>query len=262
MEQIKRSHHVIYALFCAFYVLHLLRNDCCKPCVHQTSFSLSNIDSSTVLYMSMHYRPRVAQTNLSPLAFRSTSMGHLAILLLLSGQVEINPGPSSAQEYPCAVCCDEVCENDHAILCDVCNQWCHITCVGISSQSYQRLVNRSKSFAWSCFLCGSMNIMPSVSLQGSDLSDDNMFSLLRDLDEDTDVSNTRSNIPLTSTPAGSPDGTKSPPKPCFSSPRPSRPTKNRRKIFKVIWLLTATVSRGAQKERTSKRPLHTMYQIS
>ena len=73
---------------------------------------------SSCLYVNYN-RPKVVQTN--SLTFRSTSLGHLAILLLLSGQVETNPCHSAVQEYPCAVCGYEVHENDHAILCDSCN---------------------------------------------------------------------------------------------------------------------------------------------
>nr|XP_054774593.1 uncharacterized protein LOC129282754 [Lytechinus pictus] len=166
------------------------------------------------------------------LTFRSTSLGHLAVLLLLSGQVEMNPGPS-VQKYPCAMCSNDVQENDHAILCDICNHWCHISCVGISLQSYQHLANTSKSFAWNCIKCGSTNVAVNTSLDTSDFSNENVFSPLHDLDEDLADATAPQ---LTSTPIRSPAGTRRIP-PDLHSPiqRPLHPRK-RQKVFKVMAL--------------------------
>ena len=101
------------------------------------------------------------------------------------------------------------------------NYWCHSSCVGISSHSYQHLLAKSRSFAWNCFRCGSTNVTLNTSLQGSDHSDANIFSPLYDLDQDSvEATNTRSNFPLTSIPVGSPDGVTTHPEPCFSTQRP------------------------------------------
>ncbi|XP_063965797.1 uncharacterized protein LOC135156714 [Lytechinus pictus] len=54
----------------------------------------------------------------------------------------------------------------------------------ISLQSYQQLANTSKSFAWNCIKCGSTNVAVNTSLDTSELSNENVFSTLQDLDED------------------------------------------------------------------------------
>ena len=90
--------------------------------------------------------------SVSKLDFRSASLGHLTILLLLGGQVEMNPGPSthetSQQVFPCVIYAVQ--EDDPAIVCDDCGYWCHISCLGISSHSFKHLSTKSRSFAWNC----------------------------------------------------------------------------------------------------------------
>lgn len=55
-------------------------------------------------------RNAIFLSKLCSLDFRSTYLSHLTILLLLSGQVENNPGPSTGapETFPCAICGEEV----------------------------------------------------------------------------------------------------------------------------------------------------------
>ncbi|XP_011675592.2 uncharacterized protein LOC105443737 [Strongylocentrotus purpuratus] len=156
----------------------------------------------------------------------STSLSHLTILLLLSGQVETNPGPSTSapETFPCAICGDEVRDNDPALLCDHCDCWCHISCVGISPDSYDILTKKSRSFAWVCCQCSSTNIGSSSSLQGLNLSQTNRFSPLHHDSSNEEI--LPSINPLTSTPTSSPGGCR--------QPRFHPPSRNRKKAFKVM----------------------------
>ena len=52
------------------------------------------------------------------------------------------------QEYPCRVCRDEVTNEDSSIQCDLCDQWSHIDCIGISIRKYEKL--KSDSSPWYC----------------------------------------------------------------------------------------------------------------
>ena len=56
-----------------------------------------------------------------------------------SGDVHPNPGPRHAGPpiYPCGTCHRPVKNRDKAIICDECNLWHHINCVGISPPTYQ-----------------------------------------------------------------------------------------------------------------------------
>ena len=55
------------------------------------------------------------------------------------------------QEYPCRVCKDEVANEDSSIQCDLCDQWNHIDCIGISIRKYEKL--KSDSSPWYCPIC-------------------------------------------------------------------------------------------------------------
>ena len=54
-------------------------------------------------------------------------------MLLLSGDIHLNPGPVL---YPCRVCCKSVGNDQRGLLCDLCGLWCHIECVNVSVVEY------------------------------------------------------------------------------------------------------------------------------
>ena len=127
--------------------------------------------------------------------FSSKNMSHLMLILLLGGQVETNPGPQ-ASDYPCGVCQDEVDNDAQALLCDKCNFWCHISCVGLSENHYNLLMNTSDSFTWVCYRCGCPNF--DSSLYGTrSIEISNPFSTLHDSIGDESM---YADLPKTSTP--------------------------------------------------------------
>ena len=71
------------------------------------------------------------------------------LILLLSGDIEINPGPSF--KYPCGRCERPVKSNQKGIQCDLCDKWYHVNCEHISSESYHLLANNTDE--WFCGLC-------------------------------------------------------------------------------------------------------------
>ncbi len=77
------------------------------------------------------------------------SMVFVICLLLLCGDIEINPGPI---KHPCSVCDKSVRVNQRALLCDSCLLWCHCNCSCISKVQYQ-LFQGSASFDWICPRC-------------------------------------------------------------------------------------------------------------
>ena len=76
-----------------------------------------------------HATPRFILKHCKPTAFCS-------ILLLLSGDVKLNPGPVT---FPCGDCGRAVASNHRGICCDTCNQWFHIRCANITPQDYSAL---------------------------------------------------------------------------------------------------------------------------
>ena len=65
-------------------------------------------------------------------------------LLLLAGDVEVNPGPKAGVRHPCGVCSKAVRSNQKAILCEVCYCWLHVRCIGMSlnTQTSKILMSR------------------------------------------------------------------------------------------------------------------------
>ena len=73
----------------------------------------------------------------------------LFLLLVLSGDIHSNPGPSS---YPCAVCGASVTDEHEALECDNCHLWTHCFCCEVSTEEYRQLEHLS-SFNWICPVC-------------------------------------------------------------------------------------------------------------
>ena len=73
------------------------------------------------------------------------------IMLLLSGDVEVNPGPET--KWPCGICQYPVTQD--GVACDSCELWHHKSCISLCSDDFQ-LLKRS-NVAWKCCKCDSIN---------------------------------------------------------------------------------------------------------
>ena len=74
--------------------------------------------------------------------------------LMLSGDIEINPGPVNEPMYPCAVCQLGVNWSHQAVACDVCDVWVHKSCASMDSTTYADIANHE----WKCYGCRSTNV--------------------------------------------------------------------------------------------------------
>ena len=70
-------------------------------------------------------------------------------LLLLAGDVELNPGPV---RFPCTVCQKPVKCNQRGIQCSICDNWTHAKCGSVSIEEYVRLGEREDD-PWVCPSC-------------------------------------------------------------------------------------------------------------
>ena len=70
-------------------------------------------------------------------------------LVLLAGDVSVNPGPF---RDPCGVCSKGCRKNQKAIQCDDCEVWFHAKCTGVTNGEYANL-SSSLSSSWSCMKC-------------------------------------------------------------------------------------------------------------
>ena len=71
-------------------------------------------------------------------------------LILLSGDVECNPGPV---RHPCTECCKSVRSNQQGIYCDWCERWTHAACCSVSSKEYNHLSSQGEDHEWICPTC-------------------------------------------------------------------------------------------------------------
>ena len=94
------------------------------------------------------------------------------LLLMLSGQVELNPGLYTPK-FPCQICSKAVKWGQRALACDNCDQWCHTECMTMTSEEYHHLADTS--VIWLCKICHAPNLS---NLYGSITVTDNSFSSL------------------------------------------------------------------------------------
>ena len=77
---------------------------------------------------------------------------HIILSLLLSGQVEPNPGPGRPPKYPCGECHKAV-RWGRSIACDRCDQWFHKECLDMKTVNFEA----NKELSWSCCNCAFSN---------------------------------------------------------------------------------------------------------
>ena len=77
-------------------------------------------------------------------------------LILLSGDIEINPGPV---RYPCTSCKKSVTKNQKGTSCNCCGLWSHKKCENLTDQQYKLLLNTPKNeYYYICNSCQIKNI--------------------------------------------------------------------------------------------------------
>ena len=84
----------------------------------------------------------------------ATGRQHVLMLLLLCGDVQLNPGPKPCSVYPCGYCELNVTWSQRAICCDNCSIWYHKSCHEMPSSLYANIENEH----WVCGKCASTNV--------------------------------------------------------------------------------------------------------
>ena len=135
----------LLAVLCAYFLVARVS----PPSLSPTSEPFCNI----------RLAPEVTAVSLQELVCSNWKPGHLflrptgsrpslfsSILLLIAGDVQVNPGPA---KHPCASCSKPVKSNQRGIFCEVCYQWYHTKCVNMCTSEYQRLSDEG----WCCHRC-------------------------------------------------------------------------------------------------------------
>ena len=107
------------------------------------------------------------------------------VILLLSGDVQLNPGPPTrTPKYPCGVCSKNVNSIHKEMECEDCLTWYHIKCVNIGDNIYQVHMHHN-SYTWVWPKCGLPKFTNSSLFTTITVS--NSFQLLADLPNDSSI---------------------------------------------------------------------------
>ena len=143
-------------------------------------------DTPTLLNQKLSKFSLLSSSGLSPKS-RNTIFGKkfppknhetanfINFLLLLSGNIESNPGPRNIR-FPCGICHKPCTWRQASVACDNCNTWYHKSCMNMNSLNFNSLRNIS----WYCYPCGLPNFS-SVFFNSFDTNCSNSFDSLLDL---------------------------------------------------------------------------------
>ena len=162
-------------------------------CLHRTTNSPSIYDSDSPLDLFQkfsHYNLLSAsglstksKNNIFGLKFPPKSPNSstcINLLLILSGNIELNPGPRHGntkpkQTFPCGICNKNCTWRQRSVACDGCEVWYHKNCLNMNTAIFQNLQNVS----WLCCKCGIPNFNSGIFNQSnSNLNCSNSFELL------------------------------------------------------------------------------------
>ena len=130
---------------------------------HKPHKLVSKIYFLSIEYFAESYHSMELQTKtlhewyaMSKIKFKNYK-SFFQILILLSGDIAMNPGPSS---YPCSKCNTGV--GSGAVLCNSCNKWIHSKCEGLS-RSQVIALSRTANLNFTCCVCRCRDIQPTPS---------------------------------------------------------------------------------------------------
>ena len=104
-------------------------------------------------------QPKLHHSGRKPITLPTHTKPKIAtmlIILILSGDIELNPGPRTANIFPCGLCERPVTWSREGVCCDCCSVWHHRSCIELCSTDYE-LLQRS-NVQWMCCKCDSLNV--------------------------------------------------------------------------------------------------------
>ena len=134
--------------------------------------------SAAVAYNHCRSRVNFFHVTKSKTFIRSRPSKTLTLLLIiLSGNIQVNPGPTSI--YPCGCSVLPVTwDHQRAVCCDNCKLWYHSECIEHSSSKINVL--QFSNISWICCHCESLNV-DSSTYHSYEFEPSNRFSVLSDL---------------------------------------------------------------------------------
>ena len=105
------------------------------------------------------------------------------LLLLLAGDIQMNPGPGNRSVFPCGICDIPVTWSQKGVCCNNCSVWYHKSFEDLSSRNMSYLGH--SSVIWHCCKCISINV-DSFTINSFELNTSNVFNPLLDIDSSLD----------------------------------------------------------------------------
>ena len=109
----------------------------------------------------------------------------LTLILLLAGDIELNPGPviQKAAVWPCGVCQYPVNWEQEGVACDGCSLWHQRSCLSMCSNDYRDL--EGTNVVWLCCMCDSINCN-NFTFRSYELQTSNSFHPLTQIESSID----------------------------------------------------------------------------
>ena len=128
--------------------------------VHEEGLALINYNSVSVLLTpptpcSTISTLDIRKSKTMNINFSKSPTGWLSALLIISGDLEVNPGPrtrTAKPKYPCGICSRACTDKQDAIQCDTCDIWSHRKCLKMPISLYK--ANQNPDYSWHCCNCG------------------------------------------------------------------------------------------------------------
>ena len=107
------------------------------------------------------------------------------LALLLSGDVQLNPGPTNRNQsiFPYGYCNLLVDYGEKGLCCDKCDIWMHKSCIGMRTRAYS-LLDKNHEASWASYRCKTVNSSLYHSYEYS-VSTSNSFRVLEDITDDS-----------------------------------------------------------------------------
>ena len=148
--------------FLVFLLLALVLREHCYNFADHSWLNLpqcSTVASLQNSSLKKRYFPEVSSQNNLKIC------GPIVLLLLLSGDIQLNPGPRPLK-YPCGICSKACKWTTPCVRCDSCLIYYHQHCMTMPDGIFQVLHNVS----WECFRCGVPNFSSSLFNSSSSIS--------------------------------------------------------------------------------------------
>ena len=192
MAKSHTAYFVIFALKCCVLLCHINNKSPSPEPTNITSAITSFAERSLLANLCSpgqcyHRAPKFAtHLGLKP----AHPLTHITLcVLLLSGDIELNPGPRNASIFPCGCCEMPVNWSHRAICCDNCSVWYHKSCASMDTFDFNKIENQieGESIFWPCFRCAHRNTSiwcshrntPSLTYNSFVLNVSNSFDPLR-----------------------------------------------------------------------------------